>query len=393
MSKLSLVILCGGKGKRLGNLTSQLPKPLLNVGKNSFLEVLIQYYQKYDFEKIYLLAGYKGKKIEQKFHLKSFNFINCEVIIEKKPLDTAGCLSLLKNKIKNDFLLINGDSYVEYNFNKFIKKKKLVNYKILLTSSKIYPQNKKLINLDIKNSKAFYNIKSKKFNSGVYYFSKKILKIIPNNSSTSLEKNIIPEKIKNQSLYADFTNKFFIDIGTKKNFYLAKKLLIRRIKKPAIFLDRDGVLNHDFGYVKEIKDFIWKKNTLKALKFLNNKNYYIFIITNQSGIGRGYYSENQFIKLHKNLKKNLSIKKIFIDDVKYCPHHPIFGKGKYKIKCNCRKPGNKMILDIMKKWNIDKKNSFMIGDKVIDEKCAIKSKLDFYYAKDDLFKQLKKIIN
>ena len=82
MSKLSLVILCGGKGKRLGNLTSQLPKPLLNVGKNSFLEVLIQYYQKYDFEKIYLLAGYKGKKIEQKFHLKSFNFINCEVIIE-----------------------------------------------------------------------------------------------------------------------------------------------------------------------------------------------------------------------------------------------------------------------------------------------------------------------
>ena len=393
MSKLSLVILCGGKGKRLGNLKNQLPKPLLNVGKNSFLEVLIQYYQKYDFEKIYLLAGYKGKKIEQKFHLKSFNFINCEVIIEKKPLDTAGCLSLLKNKIKNDFLLINGDSYVEYNFNKFIKKKKLVNYKILLTSSKIYSQNKKLINLDIKNSKTFYNIKSKKFNSGVYYFSKKILKIIPNNSSTSLEKNIIPEKIKKQSLYADFTNKFFIDIGTKKNFYLAKKLLIRRIKKPAIFLDRDGVLNHDFGYVKEIKNFIWKKNTLKALKFLNNKNYYIFIITNQSGIGRGYYSENQFIKLHKNLKKNLSIKKIFIDDVKYCPHHPIFGKGKYKIKCNCRKPGNKMILDIMKKWNIDKKKSFMIGDKAIDEKCAKKSKLDFYYAKDDLFKQLKKIIN
>lgn len=393
MSKLSLVILCGGKGKRLGNLTSQLPKPLLNVGKNSFLEVLIQYYQKYDFEKIYLLAGYKGKKIEQKFHLKSFNFINCEVIIEKKPLDTAGCLSLLKNKIKNDFLLINGDSYIEYNFNKFIKKKKLVNYKILLTNSKIYSQNKKLINLDIKHSRIFYNIKSKKFNSGVYYFSKKILKIIPNNSSTSLEKNIIPEKIKNQSLYADFTNKFFIDIGTKKNFYLAKKLLIRRIKKPAIFLDRDGVLNHDFGYVKEIKDFIWKKNTLKALKFLNNKNYYIFIITNQSGIGRGYYSENQFIKLHKNLKKNLSIKKIFIDDVKYCPHHPIFGKGKYKIKCNCRKPGNKMILDIMKKWNIDKKKSFMIGDKATDEKCAKKSKLDFYYAKDDLFKQLKKIIN
>ena len=187
MPKPSLVILCGGKGRRLEKLTKLLPKPLLKIGKNSFLEILIQYYQKFDFDKIYLLAGYKGKKIKEKFHLHKFNFIQCEVIIEKKPLDTAGCLSLLKNKIKNNFLLINGDSFVEYDLVKFIKQNKKVNSKILLTTSKIYPQNTKLINLDIKNSKAFYNSNSKKFNSGVYYFSKQLLKKIPNNSSISLE--------------------------------------------------------------------------------------------------------------------------------------------------------------------------------------------------------------
>lgn len=393
MSKLSLVILCGGKGRRLGKLTKQIPKPLIKIGKNSFLEILIQYYQKFDLDKIYLLAGYKGKKIKAKFHLQNFNFINCEVIIENKPLDTAGSLSLLKNKLKNDFLLINGDSYVEYNFNKFIHNNKKINSKILLTSSKIYPQNTKLINLDLKKSKAFYNIKSKKFNSGVYYFSNKLIKKIPINKSLSLEKKIIPYKIKKNSLYASFTNGFFIDIGIKKNLYLAKKILLKKTKKPAVFFDRDGVLNYDTGYVSNYKDFVWKKNVLRGLKYLNNKNYYIFIVTNQSGIGRGYYSESQFIKLHKKIKKNLAKKNIFIDDVKYCPHHQTFGKGKFKKNCKCRKPGNKMILDIMKKWNIDKKKSFMIGDKLSDESCAKKSNLSFYYAKEDLLSQLKKIVN
>ena len=99
---VDLIILCGGKGSRLGPLTKKTPKPLIKIGTRPFLHYLIKYYQRYNFKKIYLLAGYKGNQIKKYFNKKKFNFINVEVIIEKQPLGTGGCLSLIK-RIKNNF--------------------------------------------------------------------------------------------------------------------------------------------------------------------------------------------------------------------------------------------------------------------------------------------------
>ena len=107
------------------------------------------------------------------------------------------------------------------------------------------------------------------------------------------------------------------------------------------------MLNHDYGYVYKYSQFKWKKNVLKTLKYLNSKKYYIFVITNQAGIGRGYYNEDQFIKLHKKLK-DLCKKNIYIDEVVFCPHHPTKGIGKYRKYCKCRKPNNLLVKNILK---------------------------------------------
>ena len=137
-----LVILCGGKGTRLKSLTKKIPKPLIKINDIPFLDYLINFYQKYDFKKIYLLAGYNGRKIKKVYEKKNFNFIDIEVIVEKKLMGTGGSLLQLKNKIKNDFILINGDSYVDYNFKKFEKLNKNFLGKILLSSKKNYKENK-----------------------------------------------------------------------------------------------------------------------------------------------------------------------------------------------------------------------------------------------------------
>ena len=97
-----------------------------------------------------------------------------------------------------------------------------------------------------------------------------------------------------------------------------------------------------------------------------------FIITNQSGIGRKIFSEKDFLLLQKKIKIFLLKKNIFIDDVKYCPHHPKFGIGKYRISCNCRKPNNQMIKDLIKDWSINIQKSIMIGDKKSDQLAANK---------------------
>ena len=168
--------------------------------------------------------------------------------------------------------------------------------------------------------------------------------------------------------------------------------LLSYFKKPAIFLDRDGVINHDYGYVYKRKDFKFKKGVIKGLQHLVKKNYYIFIVTNQAGIAKGIFKERDFYNLHIALKKELLKKKIYFDDIQYCPFHHQGTIFKYKKKSNLRKPGNQMIKNIFEKYLINKNKSFMIGDKISDKKCAKKSDLYFEYAENNFFKQLKIIM-
>lgn len=152
---------------------------------------------------------------------------------------------------------------------------------------------------------------------------------------------------------------------------------MRRKKKlyKCAFFDRDGVINEELGYISNLKNFKILPKTLAAIKFLKNKNYLIIIITNQAGIGRGLVKLNELKLIHSYLKKKLQ----HIDDIYFCPYHPKYGIGKYKKKTNDRKPGSGMILKAIKKWNIDSKKSFMIGDKKIDLLAAKGANIKFYY--------------
>lgn len=161
----------------------------------------------------------------------------------------------------------------------------------------------------------------------------------------------------------------------------------------AVFLDRDGVLNHDYGYVHTIEKFKWIKGVKKAIKYLSEKNFIIIVITNQSGIGRGYYKLRDVKILHDWILKELKKVGGIINDFYICPHHPKFAKGIYKKKCLCRKPNNKLFLKAIKKWKIDIKKSFMVGDQKSDKQAAIKTKIKFFYkSKNSFDDQIKKII-
>ncbi len=207
----------------------------------------------------------------------------------------------------------------------------------------------------------------------------------------SLENDILPNKIKQRKVKGVFFKNKFIDIGSYENLKIGKKIIPKMLLKPAIILDRDGVINYDYEYVSKFKKFKFRPGVLKAFKYLMKKNVYIFIATNQAGIGKKIFNEEDFFKLQKQLKFFLSKKKIYIDDIKYCPHHPKAKLKKYKMKCKCRKPGNKMIIDLIDNWNIRKKKLLMIGDKKTDMAAALSSKIKFQYVKKNLFNQISKI--
>ena len=162
----------------------------------------------------------------------------------------------------------------------------------------------------------------------------------------------------------------------------------------AFFLDRDGVLINDVGYLDDIKKIRFLSSTFKTLRLLVQKNFKLIIITNQSVVGRGIITEEYLARIHYNIKKKLREKKIKISGIYYCPHHPKHGIGKYKKKCKCRKPGNLLINRAVKEHKIDKKKSFFIGDKFSDKGCATKSKIKFSFrSKKNFYSQIIRLIN
>tara|TARA_Y100000590_G_scaffold168368_1_gene192565 strand:- start:863 stop:1360 length:498 start_codon:yes stop_codon:yes gene_type:complete len=164
-----------------------------------------------------------------------------------------------------------------------------------------------------------------------------------------------------------------------------------KLKNKALFLDRDGVINKNFGYVFSIKNFVWLKNVKRAIKYAYNKKYLIIVITNQSGVARGIYTENDVKKLHKEVNKELKKINCKIHDFFYCPFHPKYGNRKYRKNSYLRKPNPGMILKAVKKWNIDLSKSLMIGDEKTDMIAAKKSNVRFIKKKYNLLREVKKI--
>ncbi|EMJ7522040.1 D-glycero-beta-D-manno-heptose 1,7-bisphosphate 7-phosphatase [Providencia rettgeri] len=135
---------------------------------------------------------------------------------------------------------------------------------------------------------------------------------------------------------------------------------------PAVFLDRDGTINIDHGYVYKIDDFEFIEGSIEAMLELKKMGYALVIVTNQSGIGRGIYTENQFMQLTEWMDWSLADRGVDLDGIYFCPHHIDAKIEEYRQDCNCRKPKPGMLLDAQSFLNIDMAASIMVGDKLAD---------------------------
>jgi len=137
-----------------------------------------------------------------------------------------------------------------------------------------------------------------------------------------------------------------------------------------LFLDRDGVVNVDHGYVSQPKDFEFIDGVFSACKQFQDAGYKIVIITNQSGIGRGYYSEQDFAELTTWMVEQFKKYGVDILAVYYCPHHPVKANAPYLQECDCRKPQPGMLLQAINEHKLSPNSSIMIGDKASDMQAA-----------------------
>lgn len=138
----------------------------------------------------------------------------------------------------------------------------------------------------------------------------------------------------------------------------------------AAFLDRDGVINIDHGYVSSPEQFEFIDGVFDACRHLQQQGYLLIVVTNQSGIGRGYYNEQQFHALTGWMTAQFALHGVTITDVFFCPHHPVNAKPPYQVDCDCRKPAPGMLLQAIEKYQINPGQSLMLGDKKADMQAA-----------------------
>lgn len=368
------VILAGGEGKRLRPFTLKKPKPMVPINGKPFLEHLINLLKENGIKEVVILTGYLGNKIEEyfgngaKFSLQikySFTPFKNEAGQEN---ESGLRLKNAQDLLKNYFLLLYCDNYWPLQLSKLTKYfKDHPSDSLVTVYSNLDHSTKNNMSIDKKGYVEKYDKTRNEKNLhgvdiGFFIVNKKTIEQLPK-SNSSFELNVLPKLIKKGRLSGYLTNQQYYSISDMSRVKLAKQFLS---PKKVIFLDRDGVINEKppkAGYVKNWDEFIFLPGSIEAIKYLKNKGYQIYIISNQAGIARKAMTGKNLNEIHQKMQENLKMHATKVDGIYYCPHG-------WNDNCICRKPKPGLLYVASKHHSIDLTKALFIGDDKRDKQAG-----------------------
>lgn len=405
---MKVVIMAGGRGTRISSLFSDIPKPMIRIEGKPVLEHELERLRDQGFRDIIITVLHLGSVITDYFGDgsgispatgKPFG-VHIEYFNEDVPLGNAGALFKLKDKLTDDFLLLNADAMFDVDFGRFVSfHKSRGGRATIFTHPNSHPYDSGLIIADNDCRVLSWLAKEdprpqyydNRVNAGVHVLSPLVLSesgIDPDAVGTAdatgkvrkvdLDRDLLKPLASTGKLFCYDSPEYVKDMGTPERFEAVKRDFISGLvsarnlthKQRAIFLDRDGTLNRYVGFLRNIDQFELIPGVAEAIRKINESGYLAIVVTNQPVIARGEVSVAQLDEIHRKMQTELGREGAFIDALYYCPHHPDKGfEGEIpelKFECECRKPRPGMLLKAAADFNIDLSHSYMIGDSHAD---------------------------
>jgi len=411
---MKTIIMAGGKGSRIQSVRSDVPKPMIEICGKPILQYQIENLRECALTDITIGVGYLGDAIKAYFGDGSSFGVTIDYFTEDHPLGTAGALFKMldgkncaeldtKTVIDEDFLLLCGDIIFDVDFNRFIDFHKKHNaWASLASHPNGHPYDSSLLVTEIlpperKGGLPVHTHRVVKWlakedertwyrnlvNAGIQIISPELLRktartFVPRHPETpdkiDLDRDVLKPNIESGKIFAYETPEYIKDMGTPDRYYETEadirsgKVSARnlRFRQKAIFLDRDGTINKDCGFISDARNFELLPEAAEAIKKINASGYLAIVVTNQPVIARGECTFEELERIHNKMETELGKKGAFIDGLYFCPHHPDKGfageRAAYKCECACRKPAPGMLLQAAKDFNIDIASSYMIGD-------------------------------
>jgi D,D-heptose 1,7-bisphosphate phosphatase len=374
------VILVGGLGTRLGDRTKTTPKPMLNVGGRPFLDTLIDEIARYDvFKEILLLAGHRAEIFQTRYAGTARGRSRIVVALEQEPLGTAGALVHAAGLLQDRFLLLNGDSFFDFNVLDLASRAGSSLVHMALRRDVAGDRFGRVV-LDNGLVRAFIapgHGAAGPVNAGVYVIDRSVVAGL-SHLPASLEQDVLPALAARGAMTGTSYRGYFIDIGIPEDLARADIELNERLRRPAVFFDRDGVLNQDSGFTFEASKLRWIDGAREAVKAVNDAGYFAFVVSNQSGVARGLYEERDVQVLHRWMADDMAVIGAHIDAFEYCPDHPDGTIERYRRVSDRRKPAPGMINDLLSRFSVNVDDSVLIGDKASDLEAARTAGLQGY---------------
>lgn len=388
---MKTVIMAGGKGTRISSVASDIPKPMIPVLGKPVLEHEIECLRKQGFTDILITVSHLGNVIMDHFGdgtkrspVTGAPFgVRIEYYYEEEPLGNAGALFRIRDKLTDDFLLLNADSIFDVDIRRFYDfHKEKGGLATILTHPNSHPYDSGLIIarsdksvaqwLNKEESRPKYYVN--RVNAGVHILSKRVLDDVPLTPKVDLDRQILKPLCERGELFAYDSPEYVSDMGTPERYQKVCEDFRNGIpsrrnlskKQKAIFLDRDGTINRYVGFLRNIEEFELLPTVSEAVRMINESGYLAIVVTNQPVIARGEVTYGQLDEIHNKMETLLGMDGAFLNGIYYCPHHPDKGyEGEIpelKCVCACRKPEPGMLLQAAEDFNIDLSESWMVGD-------------------------------